>query len=490
MSEATTPSFDPLSEARANASGERARYYNAMGHADEYQDEAEFRQANADFAAYLESRPYKDTAGRAHEAETGKFLPVSESEDDYYDRLASHDRSENEISAPYVSIRELAQEIHALDASNNEADKARQKSLEGTLINRLDDLSEKYGWSKEVADQHVDFLFRKIYNRDEAEMTDDLELDEDYLEKSLITAGNEEGSEPEELALDDDYIEEPKSAAGSPINPSDELDDDYITESKPRNKDLVAELDNDYIGDKQSNPANELDTDYINDEALASDEALDTDYIEDTEQPHQPSGRLAQAKQKLQDSLGNPMLRLAAWAEARRAVGNEKGRRHARSMAIGAAALTAAMVGTKIWLSYKGHQMDGQGMLAEAPANTVAEPNFDVTPDNNVLLPETSNVSPSGSSGSGDSHELLSPSEAYNVRSSEGWYQTLKEMGVPKSQWQDVLQDAGPKLEKQGWAYFDKTHGEWRISQQGKLPESVMTTLKNASAKHGYRLAS
>jgi hypothetical protein len=83
-------------------------------------------------------------------------------------------------------------------------------------------------------------------------------------------------------------------------------------------------------------------------------------------------------------------------------------------------------------------------------------------------------------------HELADASDTYNVHPGEGWYETFKDMGIPKDQWTNVLHDAGPKLHEQGWAYFDNTHDEWRISKPGHLPEGVVDTLKNASAKHGF----
>lgn len=255
-------------------------------------------------------------------------------------------------------------------------------------------------------------------------------------------------------------------------HPELQLDSDYLgyeDGEKRESQDAVDQLDDDYLH-RTETTSDELDTDYIvNDDEKYK---LDTDYLSDDESG---SSRLARAKQNLQDSLGNPLLRLAAWAETRRAADSERSRRTSRRMAIGAAALTAAMVGTKLWLSYKGHHIEGGG----SSGNVITEP--DLTPS----VPDISSNSPTGST-----HEILNPSEAYTVRSGEGWNQTFKEMGIPKSQWDGVLQDAGPKLQEQGWAYFDKGHGEWRISQPGKLPENVMTTLKDASAKNGYRLAS
>lgn len=480
MSETTTPSFDPLHEARTNANGERARFYDAIGTPGEYQDKTEFRQANADFADYLASRPYMDDAGRLHDPETGKFMAANESDDDYYDRIANqNDDAAGETSSPYASIRQLAQEIRILDGSDSETDKKRQKSLEGTLINRLDELSEKYGWSKETAERHLNFLFRKIYERDRPEngVTEGSKnADKPVLKPYTIddepgVEKDDDSSETFERYDITDDADDKKQDSGTfeRYDITDDEDEHSLAEGFVRYE--IDDEDNEPAADRNKNE-NEA-----NEPVEQAFERYEID--EEADQPER-RGRFARAKQKLQASLGNPMLRLAAWAEARRVVGNERNKRHARTMAIGAAALTAAMVGTKIWLSYKGHQVDGHGTLLENPSNTVVEPDLG-------NLPDTSGSNTTGPSG-GSVHELSNPSEAYTVRSGEGWYQTLKEMGVPKSQWQNVLQEAGPYLEREGWAY--NAHGEWRISQQGQLPESVMTILKEASAKNGYRLAS
>ncbi|NCU38175.1 hypothetical protein EOL96_03940 [Candidatus Saccharibacteria bacterium] len=85
-----------------------------------------------------------------------------------------------------------------------------------------------------------------------------------------------------------------------------------------------------------------------------------------------------------------------------------------------------------------------------------------------------------------DGHDLLNAHDAYNIHHGEGWYETFKDMGIPKEHWSSVLQDAGPELKRQGWAYFDDANNEWRISQSGTLSEQAMQIVKDSSAKAGY----
>ena len=76
------------------------------------------------------------------------------------------------------------------------------------------------------------------------------------------------------------------------------------------------------------------------------------------------------------------------------------------------------------------------------------------------------------------------------VTPGEGWYQTFKELGIPKEHWAETLKSAGPDLKDHGWAYFDGAHDEWRISHTGKLPTSALETITNAAHAHGVELPS
>ncbi|MEO8691856.1 MAG: hypothetical protein ABI397_03690 [Candidatus Saccharimonas sp.] len=83
-------------------------------------------------------------------------------------------------------------------------------------------------------------------------------------------------------------------------------------------------------------------------------------------------------------------------------------------------------------------------------------------------------------------HGLLNPEATFNVHSGEGWYETFKDMGIPKDKWANVLKDAGPKLHKLGAAYFNQAHGEWRIASPGTLKVDSLQAIADSSAKFGY----
>jgi len=65
--------------------------------------------------------------------------------------------------------------------------------------------------------------------------------------------------------------------------------------------------------------------------------------------------------------------------------------------------------------------------------------------------------------------------DALTIDKGEGWYQTFEEMGIPKEEWNSLLDRVGDKL-PDDVAYYDQEAGEWRMNmtEDGKLPEEVL----------------
>ncbi|HEY0965608.1 MAG TPA: hypothetical protein VGE13_03960 [Candidatus Saccharimonadales bacterium] len=78
--------------------------------------------------------------------------------------------------------------------------------------------------------------------------------------------------------------------------------------------------------------------------------------------------------------------------------------------------------------------------------------------------------------------------EARWVEPGEGWYQTFQDLGIPQDHWSDVLQDAGPKLQEQGWAY-KMDDGTWGISHPGSLSNESLRIIAKAAKRDGFTLA-
>lgn len=117
----------------------------------------ELRKAQADFDAYMDTRPYKDAKGSVHNPETGEFanydkLHDKNREDHYNTTLAEGDYSGE-------SLQHLAERVSAARA---EGDKTRAADAEQAFFDKFELLSDKYGWEEEVIDEsatdqmHVD----------------------------------------------------------------------------------------------------------------------------------------------------------------------------------------------------------------------------------------------------------------------------------------------------------------------------------------------
>ena len=68
--------------------------------------------------------------------------------------------------------------------------------------------------------------------------------------------------------------------------------------------------------------------------------------------------------------------------------------------------------------------------------------------------------------------------DASRVDPGEGFYQTFKEMNIPESEWNNLLQKAGPKLAENNWAY-KMANGSWGISRPGQMPRDMLELIQN-----------
>jgi hypothetical protein len=69
--------------------------------------------------------------------------------------------------------------------------------------------------------------------------------------------------------------------------------------------------------------------------------------------------------------------------------------------------------------------------------------------------------------------------KALTVEKGEGWRRTFMDMNIPIKEWPDLLHEAGPQLEKEGWAYR-MPNGEWGISQPGELPPTMLQLIQDS----------
>ncbi|MBL8159923.1 hypothetical protein JNJ66_05660 [Candidatus Saccharibacteria bacterium] len=74
---------------------------------------------------------------------------------------------------------------------------------------------------------------------------------------------------------------------------------------------------------------------------------------------------------------------------------------------------------------------------------------------------------------------------SYTVDRGMGFYELMGDIGIDHSQYAQVLQDAGPELRDQGYAYWDESRGNWglRYPEGGKLPKEALQILYKHATK-------
>ena len=126
--------FDPLAEARRNASPEKTRFDHMMGKPEDYANAEEFRQANQDLADYLESRyPAKHAQGGG---------------DIYEQDLVSsaHAEALEEEATRNLPLQAMAERVAEARKSG---DMAAAAHLEDLFYDKFTALAEKYGWEED-----------------------------------------------------------------------------------------------------------------------------------------------------------------------------------------------------------------------------------------------------------------------------------------------------------------------------------------------------
>lgn len=133
------PSYDPLTESKklgnpAYYQDEQYQRHGAWVDGGEKQSKDEFIQANADLAAYLESRPYQNEAGEIIDPST-EADGIPEQEDAFNN----------------LSLSDLA---HMVADARKAGDANVQAYAEKAFNDKFDAYSEKYGWADDKADKN------------------------------------------------------------------------------------------------------------------------------------------------------------------------------------------------------------------------------------------------------------------------------------------------------------------------------------------------
>lgn len=196
----------------------------------------------------------------------------------------------------------------------------------------------------------------------------------------------------------------------------------------------------------------------------------------------------------------------------------EKKKRRITKGALAGSALRLTMVGVGLYAASKGLDMNqdimqhnfmqATGESLQSDMNTIAEAAQeqlheviqettaevgDVTEAIGDTLTEQAAALEIGESAGGGheggdrEHHSLFSAEAKRIHKGEGLFETFKQMGIPKSEHEQLLREVGPKLEKMGIAYRDHKIGGFGINmtEDGKMPKKALEVISKAAAHRG-----
>lgn len=163
------------------------------------------RQEKADWEAYLSTRDYV-RGDNVHDAETGNFKSFDSANDsgdaNYESTLEGNSRQDMGI----MSLAKAAREARGL------GDKTVLSDIEDEINDKLVEMSEKYGWDNEKADQHLDQINKIIYN----ENTQDKVIDDSTKTLEEKVTAETTKNEPEEAV--DESKENSKDVTAEAVN--------------------------------------------------------------------------------------------------------------------------------------------------------------------------------------------------------------------------------------------------------------------------------
>lgn len=133
--------------------------------------EQEKLQAQRDWEDYLQTRDYLDDSGNIHDAKTGRFKKDDRDADgnrayynDVYEATLSDTSREN---MGILSLARLARDARL------HGDKTMLLDLEDEIMSKLSEMQEKYNWSEESANFHLDKILSIIHEGEAEEQSPD-----------------------------------------------------------------------------------------------------------------------------------------------------------------------------------------------------------------------------------------------------------------------------------------------------------------------------
>ena len=173
----------------------------------------EQEQAQRDWEAYLQTRDRLDDSGNIHDAKTGRFKKDDrEADGNYAHYLEVYKATLADTSRENMGILSLAR--LARDARLHK-DRTMLLDLEEEIVSKLSEMQEKYNWSEESANLHLDKIL------------------------SIIHEGEAEEQSPDEQSPDDTPAPDPSTQEEqvSPVSKTPNIDE-LLRKLRERNKEL------------------------------------------------------------------------------------------------------------------------------------------------------------------------------------------------------------------------------------------------------------
>jgi hypothetical protein len=395
------------------------------------------------------------------------------------------DKIANDAELRFMQL--LANDIAQIRSSPNAASDDRYadrlKDKQDALTERLVRYSEHDSADDAVIDHIIDSTVLSVNKTvpnieavsteaatDGVESVPTSKIDEDADREDLITRFHSVVNQ--KLAEDTARRDRDESADTSNGAPSDHdvRESESVT---PIDVPVRPDVDDSWIDDTPTNEATTSEggeTSAANDEPLGIDvperESVDDSWIDEDEKESAPKEKFSWLRKPYQRAGALFSISINRIGENLRSKESKRGTRKMTVIALGAIATVGAIT------AYKLGALDSLfgGNHTTNSVDTSALPQGGGSGAPSEALP--------GVSAQANSPDVMTFSPAaHDIHGGEGWYETFNDMGIPKAEWQTLLQKTGPELSTHGWAY-EMSNGSWGITHPGNLPQDMLELIQ------------
>jgi len=423
---------------------------------DNFDDNKAAFEASSAQEAY-ENELYGNAGTTDFSDEARKRVVEASEYDAYMEKFASDDRSSFDRGLDDLEDDSYAQKIIESDP------RLRRMVMMANRIAELRNESNSEGVSQSINDKE-DKLNELLLNYSETENADSNVID--FIVNSTVKTP--ESAEPEEdgktkVEIDDpasvDDGEEASETQESDQSAEPEEDDGTDVElGDPASVDDGEEASETQESDQSAEPEEDDGTDV----ELGDPATVDDGEVDNTSKKPSLLQRAKNSWALVQMRMTNLNLpREKSSGEDVKEITKEKSKQ--RKIALGAIAIVGAAAAAAV--AYRMGALDSFLDRNNDISTSSGSTGGPKPPENNPF-------------DNGQSEGIDFSPDASRVDPGEGFYQTFKEMNIPESEWNNLLQKAGPKLAENNWAY-KMANGSWGISRPGQMPRDMLELIQN-----------